>query len=481
MAERKESLTKMTEDGIRKTTQIESKYVYRWGCASILVFLATLLFFLYWYPFVAGHNNTGSLLGKGNLTMAAGIYAALYLVIGRGTGAFQIGVDRISNVMAAQAMTLFTVDFLEIFISMAITGQFRYFPAFLRLYLLMFLAQTVLICVLVYPMIVLYRKWFPPLRVLEIYGDNRNFLAKKVGGRQDKYQVCGHIYCGDGIEKLTREAQKYEAVLINDLPSPIKNKILKVCFDLDKRVYFTPKISDIVVKSAQPLNLFDTPLFLCRNRGISLKQSVVKRLFDVVCSSLALVLLLPVFVLVALAIKGEDHGPVFFKQERCTEGGKVFRILKFRSMIVDAEKDGRPHPAGGHDDRITKVGAFIRRTRIDELPQLINILKGEMSIVGPRPERVEHVQLYTEEIPEFHMRLKMKGGLTGYAQVYGKYNTDALDKLKLDLYYILNYSFLLDLQIIFETVKILCHRESTEGFSEEQVRAMQDGNTKEKP
>ena len=127
MAERKESLTKMTEDGISRTTQIESKYVYRWGCASILVFLATLLFFLYWYPFVAGHNNTGSLLGKGNLTMAAGIYAALYLVIGRGTGAFQIGVDRISNVMAAQAMTLFTVDFLEIFISMAITGQFRYF------------------------------------------------------------------------------------------------------------------------------------------------------------------------------------------------------------------------------------------------------------------------------------------------------------------------------------------------------------------
>lgn len=128
MAERKESLTKMKEDGVSRTTQIESKYVYRWGCASILVFLATLLFFLYWYPFVAGHNNTGSLLGKGNLTMAAGIYAALYLVIGRGTGAFQIGVDRISNVMAAQAMTLFTVDFLEIFISMAITGQFRYFP-----------------------------------------------------------------------------------------------------------------------------------------------------------------------------------------------------------------------------------------------------------------------------------------------------------------------------------------------------------------
>ena len=144
-------------------------------------------------------------------------------------------------------------------------------------------------------------------------------------------------------------------------------------------------------------------------------------------------------------------------------------ILKFRSMIVDAEKDGKSHPAGEKDDRITKVGHVIRATRIDELPQLINILKGDMSIVGPRPERIEHVQQYTEEIPEFSFRQKVKGGLTGYAQVYGKYNTTALDKLKLDLTYIMNYSIILDVQIIFETVKILFQKESTEGFSEEQA------------
>ena len=149
-------------------------------------------------------------------------------------------------------------------------------------------------------------------------------------------------------------------------------------------------------------------------------------------------------------------------------------ILKFRSMIVDAEKDGRTHPAGEHDDRITKVGRVIRATRIDELPQLINILKGDMSVVGPRPERVEHVQIYTEQIPEFVFRSKVKGGLTGYAQVYGKYNSSALDKLKMDLVYITNYSLMLDFQIILETLKILLRKESTEGFSESKAAEMHD-------
>ena len=187
----------------------------------------------------------------------------------------------------------------------------------------------------------------------------------------------------------------------------------------------------------------------------------------------ALIFLSPVFLVTAIAIRLEDHGPVFFRQERCTIGGRRFMIIKFRSMIVDAEKDGMPHPAESGDSRITKVGRFIRSTRIDELPQLVNILKGDMSIVGPRPERVEHMVKYMEEVPEFRFRLKVKGGLTGYAQVYGKYNTTALDKLKMDLVYITKYSLLLDVQIIFETVKILLWRESTEGSEKQKALKIQ--------
>ncbi|WP_185750434.1 sugar transferase [Butyrivibrio sp. AE3003] len=213
---------------------------------------------------------------------------------------------------------------------------------------------------------------------------------------------------------------------------------------------------------------------MCRNSGISGGQRILKRVFDLFFSILALIVLSPIFVLVAVAIKLEDRGPVFYKQDRVTIGGKVFGIVKFRSMIEDAEKDGKPIPAGEDDNRITKVGRFIRATRIDELPQLINIIVGDMSIVGPRPERVEHVEKYTQDIPEFAFRLKVKGGLTGVAQVFGKYNTSPLNKLKMDLYYITNYSLLLDLQIIFETVKILVQKESTEGFSKEKQEEMHE-------
>ncbi len=200
---------------------------------------------------------------------------------------------------------------------------------------------------------------------------------------------------------------------------------------------------------------------------MSVEQAVLKRFMDIFVSLTMLIITSPILAVTSLAIKFYDGGPVFFYQERCTKDGKVFSICKFRSMIVDAEKDGRVIPATEKDPRITPVGSFIRKVRIDELPQLWNILKGEMSLVGPRPERIEHVQLYSEKIPEFAYRMKVKGGLTGYAQVYGKYNTTAYDKLKLDLMYIQNYSLLLDIEILFKTVKILFEKESTEGFSEE--------------
>ena len=185
---------------------------------------------------------------------------------------------------------------------------------------------------------------------------------------------------------------------------------------------------------------------------------------DIVISLFALIITSPVMLITALAIKLYDGGPVMFRQKRCTIHGKTFYIHKFRSMIVNAESEGEVIPATDHDPRITPVGNFIRKTRIDELPQMIDILVGNMSVVGPRPERVEHVEKYTEDIPEFTYRLKVKGGLTGYAQIYGKYNTTAYDKLKLDLMYIQNYSVLLDIKLILMTIKIIFMKESTEGF-----------------
>ena len=252
--------------------------------------------------------------------------------------------------------------------------------------------------------------------------------------------------------------------MICDLPSHMRNVILKDCYEKGVRTYSTPKISDVIIRSAESLHLFDTPLLLSRNNGLTFEQRVMKRGIDLTLCLLALILLFPVFLITAIAIKLYDGGPVFYVQERCTKDKRIFQIYKFRSMIVNAEKDGHSVPAADRDPRITPVGRIIRGMRIDELPQILNILKGDMSIVGPRPERIEHVELYTKQIPEFGYRMKVKGGLTGYAQVYGKYNTTAYDKLKMDLMYIQNYSLLLDIEIIFKTVKVLFMKESTEGF-----------------
>lgn len=453
----------------------------------ILTALATVSFFIVWREFVKVNNNTGSLMGLGNLLMAAGIYFVLYHIIGKALKAFKIGVDRKANLLASQVLTVFSVDAVEVLISCAITGQFRFFWKFTGRYLLLALVQSIVLCLLTIPMVDLYRHFFKAHRVLEIWHDTRRDgvgvselsideydKLHFMNGRPDKFHIETIVDIDEGLDKIFEMLEPYDAVFINDIPSEVKNDILKECFRQNKRVYFTPKISDIIGKNSEEINLFDTPLYLCRNAGFSMTQLFVKRTCDILFSLIGLVITSPLLLVTALLIKLEDGEPVFFRQERATIGGKEFSILKFRSMIVDAEKDGRPHPAGEKDPRITKIGAFIRATRIDELPQLINILKGDMSIVGPRPERLEHVQKYCEEIPEFAFRLKVKGGLTGPAQVFGKYNTSPLNKLKMDLYYITNYSLLLDLQILFETVKILVQKESTEGFTEERARQMHE-------
>lgn len=450
----------------------QGKYVYRNACAILHILIATGLFAWTWLRFVKINNQTGHLTGTGNIAMAIGLYVILFFVFGYWLHAFKIGVDRKSALMASISLTAVTVDVIEVFLSMAITGQFRFFSVFLWRYFLLCLIQVIVLSLLVIPMVDIYRSIFPPLQILEIYGDYTHGLHHKVDALTYKYHINKLVHYRLENDVLRKEIIRHDAVLISDVPSHEKNFILKACVDLNKRVYFVPKISDVIATSAETLNLIDTPLFLIRNVGINSLERAVKRGMDVVLSGIALVLLSPLLLITAILIKLDDGGPVFFCQERCTIGGKKFMILKFRSMIVDAEKDGRPHPAGEKDDRITRVGHVIRATRIDELPQLINILKGDMSIVGPRPERVEHVEKYTKDIPEFSFRFKVKGGLTGYAQVYGKYNTSALDKLKLDLIYIMNYSLLLDLQIIFETVKVIFRKESTEGFSEERVAEM---------
>lgn len=323
----------------------------------------------------------------------------------------------------------------------------------------------------------LIRILFPAKKLLVIcdsYPPDQ-FLRKMLG-RKDKYVVDEVLNVSAGLEALEPKIKEAESVLIYDVHSEMRNKLLKCCYENDIRAYSTTKVSDILIRGAERIHIFDTPLLLYRNIGLTFEQRFFKRMLDVVVSGLMLIIFSPILLFAALAIKLYDGGPVFFLQDRCTLNGKVFKIHKFRSMIVDAEKEGFSIPAGEKDPRITPVGRVLRATRLDELPQLIDILVGNMSLVGPRPERIEHVEMYTKEIPEFSFRLKVRGGLTGYAQLYGKYNTSAYDKLQLDLMYIQNYSLLLDLRLILMTLKIMFMKESTDGFTEEERQKIAEEN-----
>ena len=261
-----------------------------------------------------------------------------------------------------------------------------------------------------------------------------------------------------------KEIPKHDAVILNDVPAQVRNDILKYCYRHRIRTYVAPKLTDIMIRGAKNITLFDTPLLLVKGTGLTPAQRVAKRTMDIVLSFIALVIAAIPMAIVAVAIKLEDGGPVFFKQKRMTRNGREFEILKFRSMIVDAEKYAGAVLATENDPRITKVGKIIRATRLDELPQIINIFKGDMSIVGPRPERKVIADEYCKDIPEFAYRLKVRGGLTGYAQIYGKYNTSPYDKLRLDLMYIENYSLLLDIKLIILTLRIIFSKDSTEGI-----------------
>lgn len=317
----------------------------------------------------------------------------------------------------------------------------------------------------------IFKKMFPPKRLLLIcdmaYKEN---LIRKLSGRKVLYTITRCVSAAEPLVKLQQEVQDCDAMMLYGLEEQKRNDLVKFCYEKSIRIYVAPEISDLLLRGADRVHSFDTPFLLLRNSGISFEQRVMKRAMDVIISGCMLLVASPFMLLTALAIKMEDHGPALFKQERVTLNGRKFYIYKFRSMIVDAEKNGAQF-SSKNDSRITKVGKFIRATRLDELPQLLNILKGDMSIVGPRPERQQYIEEFCKETPEFIYRLKVKAGLTGYAQIYGKYNTTPLDKLKLDLMYIESYSVLLDIKLIFLTLKIMFTKESTEGVEEGQNHA----------
>jgi exopolysaccharide biosynthesis polyprenyl glycosylphosphotransferase len=376
-------------------------------------------------------------------------------------GGFKIGYLKNTNLIYSQGIS---VLFSNIFVYFQIAVIDKRFVSPMYI-ILMTLLDIIFIFTWTIFFHFVYRLFFPPRKMLLITGDRYDYhLKNKIKSREDKYEICDSVSYHEDIYIIEELISKYDGVILGDMPSHERNKIIKYCFRIGKRSYSVPKISDILLRSSDELNLFDTPLLLSRNMGLSIEQQYLKRCEDIIISFVMLVLFSPIFLLACIMIKITDRGPIFYKQERLTKDGKLFMIYKFRTMVIDAERISGPVLATEKDPRILPIGKFLRATRMDELPQIINILKGEMSIVGPRPERPEIAKEILMEIPEFDYRLKVKAGLTGYAQVYGKYSTSAYDKLKLDLSYIRNFSILLDLKLIIMTPKILFMKASSEGI-----------------
>ena len=321
----------------------------------------------------------------------------------------------------------------------------------------------------------IYFKNYKAKKTLILYRDDYD-LSKldSIPFFNQKYEIIDRIQNPKTYNDIKNEICKYEVIFISGIKATLRNGIIKDCVNKDIEAYVVPHVGDVIMMGSKYVDELPIPMVRVEKNSLDFHYLVLKRVFDIVVAAIATIVLSPFMLLTALAIKLYDNGPVLYKQTRLTKDRKEFTIYKFRSMRTDAEKDGVARLVSEKDDRITPIGKIIRAIRFDELPQVFNILKGDMSIVGPRPERPEIAEQYEKIYPSFKLRLQVKAGLTGYAQIYGKYNTEPIDKLKMDLFYIDRMSFLYDIQLCFMTVKTLFMKESTAAIEEGKVTASKD-------
>lgn len=406
---------------------------------------------------------------RGNYLVIA-LFALLYMAFGHTYDAFLISYNKISRMVYSQGIALIISDAIMYVVISLLSRKLVSVAPMIGVVVLQ------MVCAVLWSFVTqkCYFTVNKPKRTLVIY-DTRQGMENLVReyGLNKKFEIAATVSVTECMEQKLQMLETAEIVFVCGVRSQERNAILKYCVAHDIRLFVIPCVGDVVMSSAKRMHMFHLPMLMAERYNPSPEYLAVKRVFDIVCSGLALVVASPVMLLTAAVIKLCDGGPVLYKQSRLTKDGKVFDILKFRSMRVDAEQSGARLSTGDKDERITSIGRFIRRVRIDELPQLFNILQGDMSMVGPRPERPEIAQQYEEELPEFRLRLQVKAGLTGYAQVYGKYNITPYDKLLMDLMYISNPSLMEDVKIVLATIKILFLPESTEGIAEGQTTAME--------
>lgn len=427
--------------------------------------ITTVLFFLAWLMFRFGALSGMNKYGFRYNYFIAVLFAVLFYLFARTYNAYMVGAFRIRNLVFSQALSqLFSLGI--IYFGTAIAWNQWYNPLWL---IILYPVLLVFDCIWSFLASDVYFRHHPPEKVAIVYKEKPDAerFAEILGfpfTRQ--YDVDRYIENPEDMDTLLPQIEDYSSVFVSGLDSELRNELAKYCAEKNVKGYFIPHIGDILMAGSYHLQNFSSPVMLLSRKAPKMEYLILKRLFDIIASLCGIIILSPFMLLTALAIKLYDHGPVIYSHIRLTKDGRQFRIYKFRSMRVDAESDGKARLSTEHDDRITPIGKVIRACRFDELPQLFNILKGDMTIVGPRPERPEIAAEIEKELPEFPLRLQVTAGLTGYAQIYGKYCTNPYEKLEFDLLYMNNMNIVTDLQLMFATVATLFDKESTHGVAD---------------
>lgn len=443
------------------------KYLKRFQGTIVMLLKFTLFVLLFAIFFILfGFENTWLL----HLSRTAGVTMLTFAVMGIASmsiyGGYRIGIYKSKPIISSMALSTFFTDVITyiqlcIMNTNAANNQTFKFDNFGTL-CLVFVLQFIIIIAWTYFGNYIFFEINSPEKCCIITTSKYalNNVVPKIKKYKKQYQITDMVlFTSPDIFDIINRS---DTVFVYDVPISSRTMIIEYCYANNKNVYYNFEMCDVVSMRGRTTILDDKPLYASQVKGLTAEQAFFKRVMDLVISVVGLVALSPLFLLCSVLIKAEDKGKVFFKQKRATKDGKLFYVYKFRTM---KEANSINRSVSSDDDRITKVGKYLRKFRIDEIPQLINIAKGEMSVVGPRPEMVENVDEYTDKLPEFSYRLRVKAGLTGYAQIMGKYNTSPKDKLVMDLMYIEKYSLWLDIKLMFQTLTVFFKAsESTEAF-----------------
>lgn len=437
---------------------------------SIMLFVKAMIIVSVTFSFIdiwERHYPDAALYRNGNYLIIFA-FVLLLVVFASAFKAFRIGIYRVHEIIYYFTISLiFTNIFTYFELSLIAEYLLNPMPLLFGLFY-----QFIIISIGSYCANSIYYMLYKARRMLAIFSDEEGFkLINQMGSIPDRFKIEQGVNVNNAtLDEIKRLIDKFDNIIICNVSDTIEKDIMLYCYTNQKRTYLLPSITNIIINNSYEIQIGDIPVLMSRNRGLTYEQTIIKRIMDIAISLTLIILTLPIMLITAVAVKIQDGGPVLFKQNRVTRGGRFFNVLKFRSMIVGTESIKGIKITEKNDSRITKVGRVIRALRIDELPQLFNVLKGDMSMVGPRPENAENVYEYSKKFPEFDLRHRVKAGITGFAQIYGKHNTSPENKLKMDLTYIETYSLLQDLKLLILTVKTIFTKNSAEGFEKENAK-----------